>query len=98
MGRELFDPELTFSKLEDFHEVGARFKTTTLSESYSYQDFLDRYQNGAKLLFVIDELQSLSVNTVEHQLNPVQGQTIIALVSSTVIPDSHEAKSENRPA
>ena len=98
MGRELFDPELTFSKLEDFHEVGARFKTTTLSESYSYQDFLERYQNGAKLLFVIDELQNLSVNTVEHQLNPVQGQTIIALVSSTVIPDSHDAKNENRPA
>jgi CPA1 family monovalent cation:H+ antiporter len=97
MGRELFDPELTFSKLEDFHGVGATFKTTTLSENYSYQDFLEHYQNGAKLLCVIDELKNLSINTVEHQLHPTQGQTIIALVSSTVIPDSHEAKKPDLP-
>ncbi|MAI34944.1 MAG: sodium:proton antiporter [Planctomycetaceae bacterium TMED240] len=92
MGRELFDPELTYSKMEDFHAVGATFKTTTLSENYTYRDFTEHYQNGAKLLCVIDELKNLSVNTVEHQLQPIEGQTIIALVSSTVIPDSHEAK------
>ncbi len=92
MGRELFDPELTYSKMEDFHAVGATFKTTTLSENYTYRDFTEHYQNGAKLLCVIDEFKNLSVNTVEHQLQPIEGQTIIALVSSTVIPDSHEAK------
>lgn len=92
MGRELFDSELTYSKMEDIHAVGATFKTTTLSENYTYRDFIEHYQNGAKLLCVIDELKNLSVNTVEHQLQPIAGQTIIALVSSTVIPDSHEAK------
>ena len=92
MGRELFEPGLTFSKMDDFHGVGATFKTTTLSENYTYQDFIEHYQNGANLLCVIDEFQKLAINTVEHQLNPTQGQTIIALVSSTVIPDSHEAK------
>jgi len=96
MGRELFDPALTFSKMEDFHEVGATFKTTTLSDNYTYQDFLAHYQNGANLLCVIDEFQNLTINTVEHQLNPTSGQTIIALVSSTVIPDGHDAKSEAR--
>ncbi len=92
MGRELFDSELTYSKIEDIHAVGATFKTTTLSEDYTYRDFLEHYQNGAKLLCVIDEFKNLSVNTVEHQLQPIAGQTIIAIVSSTVIPDSHEAK------
>ena len=92
MGRELFDSELTYSKMEDIHAVGATFKTTTLSENYTYRDFIEHYQNGAKLLCVIDEFKKLSVNTVEHQLQPIEGQTIIALVSSTVIPDSHEAK------
>lgn len=92
MGRELFDSELTFSRMEDFHELGATFKTTTLSASYTYRDFIEHYQNGAKLLFVIDELKNLHINTVEHQLQPTEGQTIIALVSSTVIPDSHDAK------
>ena len=92
MGRELFDPELTYSKMEDIHAVGAKFKTTTLSENYTYRDFIEHYQNGAKLLCVIDEFKNLSVNTVEHQLPPIEGQTIIALVSSTVIPESHEAK------
>ena len=97
MGRELFDPDLTFSKMEDFHEVGATFKTTTLSENYTYQDFVEHYQNGAILLCVVDELQKLSINTVEHQLQPTEGQTIITFVSSTVIPDSHEAKKTAPP-
>ena len=95
MGRELFEPELTFSKMEDFHEVGATFKTTTLSKNYTYHDFIEHYRNGAKLLCVIDEYKKLSVNTVEHQLQPTEGQTIIALVSSTVIPNRHEAKNSD---
>jgi CPA1 family monovalent cation:H+ antiporter len=92
MGRELFDLELTFSKLEASHEVGAMFKTTTLSENFTYQDFLDRYQDGASLLCVINELGNLDINTVDHKLQPSEGQTIIALVSSTVIPDEHQAR------
>ncbi|MDE0867306.1 MAG: sodium:proton antiporter [Rubripirellula sp.] len=92
MGRELFDLELTFSKLEASHEVGAMFKTTTLSENFTYQDFLDRYQDGASLLCVVNELGNLDINTVDHKLQPSEGQTIIALVSSTVIPDEHQAR------
>ncbi|MGB1708429.1 MAG: sodium:proton antiporter, partial [Rubripirellula sp.] len=70
-------------------------KTTTLSKNYTYHDFIEHYQNGAKLLCVIDEYKKLSVNTVEHQLQPTEGQTIIALVSSTVIPNRHEAKNSD---
>jgi len=92
MGRELFESELTFSNLEASHEVGATFKTTTLSENYTYQDFMERYQDGAKLLGVINEQGNLDLNTVDHQLQPLKGQTIIALVSSTVIPDGHDAR------
>lgn len=87
MGRALFADDLTFSQMKDLHSVGARFKATTLSEEFTYEDYLERYQGGTNLLCVLDENNSLSVNTVGDPLAPVAGQTIISLVSSTVVPE-----------
>jgi CPA1 family monovalent cation:H+ antiporter len=91
MGRELFAKGLTFTQMKEMHEVGAKFKTTTLSEEFSYDDFLKRYQDGSTLLCVLNEDESLAVNTVDDPLTPTPGQTIIALVSSTAVPDDHAA-------
>ncbi|MGI9473256.1 MAG: cation:proton antiporter [Rubripirellula sp.] len=91
MGRELFAKGLTYSQLEDLHAVGATFKTTSLTETFTYEDFLQRYQDGAHLLCVIKEDGSLDFNTVDSELTPSPGQTIIALVSSIALPDDHAA-------
>lgn len=91
MGRELFAQELTFSRLKAMHEVGARFKATTLSEEFTYDDFLQRYQDGSTLLCVLSDDGSLAINTADDPLTPEPGQTVIALVASTAVPEDHAA-------
>lgn len=91
MGRALFTNERTFSNIRELYEAGANFKSTTLSESYGYDDFLENYGDSATLLCIVDEDSSLLVNTVESPLTPEPGQTIIALVGSISIPQGHAA-------
>jgi NhaP-type Na+/H+ or K+/H+ antiporter len=97
MGRELFAKGLTFTQLKEMHEVGARFKTTTLSDEFTYDDYLNRYQDGSTLMCVLSEDDSLEINTVNDPLRPSPGQTIIALVSSTAVPDDHAAAQTDEP-
>ncbi len=91
MGRELFGSDMTFLAIRDLHQLGATFKATTLSDTFTYQDFIHRYNGGAKLLCVVDEDHSLAVNTSDVPLQPIAGQTIITLVPSITVPDDHAA-------
>ncbi len=91
MGRELFGEGLTFTKIRDLHELGATFKTTTLSEEYTYKDFCDKYKNAYTLVGVLRDDKSFDLNSVADPLKPTAGQTIIAIISSTAIPTDHEA-------
>ena len=86
MGRELFEKGLTFSKLAEMHDVGAHFKATTLSEEFTYEDYISTYQNGSMLLCLMDESNALVMNTVAEPLAPAPGQTIIAMVAATPLP------------
>ncbi len=94
MGRELFDKGLTFTQLKEMHAVGAKFKTTTLSEAFTYDAYLQRYKDSSTLMCVINQDESLEVNTVKDPLAPKAGQTIISLVASTNVPDDHAASGQ----
>jgi len=89
MGRALVSKELTFSKLRELHQLGATFKRTTLSDEFSYDDYLQRNQGGAFLICVVDENEALEFNTIDAPLEPTAGETIIALVTSTSVPSDH---------
>ncbi len=91
MGRELIAKDITFSKLNELHQLGAKFKRTTLSDEFTYEDYQDRYKDGSLLICVIDEDQSLAFNTAKDPLEPTAGQTMIALVMSTSVPKDHAA-------
>ena len=95
MGRELFADGLTFSRLREMHENGGKFKTTNLTESFTYRDFLDRNGDDAVLLGVVREDGTLRLNTVDDPLEPVAGQQVIALSTTVQIPDGHRASNEN---
>ena len=71
--------------------MGARFKTTTLSSEFHYEDFVRQYGNGATLLCVVNEDDSVVFDTVDKPLVPKQGQRIITLVGSIPIPSDHAA-------
>ncbi len=91
MGRELVAKNITFSRLRELHQLGAVFKRTPLTDNFSYQNYLQRYQDGSILFCVLKDDGSLLINTVDDPLTPVAGQTIIALVTSTTVPENHAA-------
>jgi NhaP-type Na+/H+ or K+/H+ antiporter len=91
MGRELIDKGVTFSKLQELHQLGATFKRTPLTREFTYQDYSERSQDGSILVCAINEDKSLEVNTVDDPLEPKPGQTIISLVTSVAIPNDHAA-------
>ncbi len=98
MGRELFGEGLTFTKLSEMHKLGATFKTTLLTEEYTYNEFLQKYKSGSTLIGVLKEDKSLELNTVGAPLKPVAGQTVIAIISSMAVPTDHAAsKSKSIP-
>ncbi|QDT06473.1 K(+)/H(+) antiporter NhaP2 [Rubripirellula lacrimiformis] len=97
MGRELFGEGLTFSKLREMHHLGATFKTTKLADEFTYQDFVQKYQNSHVLLGVLKDEGAFELNTVADPLKPIAGQSVIALVSSVAVPNDHDAAPE-KPA
>lgn len=91
MGRELFGKDLTFTKLRDMHQVGGVFKTTTLTEEFSYADFVKKFKTGSTLIGMIKEDKSFELNTVNGPLKPAAGHTIITMVTSVALPEDHVA-------
>ena len=81
-------------RLEEMHERGARFKTTTLSDEFTFDDYLDRYRDGLTLMCVLTGDDSLTINTVDDPLIPTPGQTIIALVASPSSADDQTPKAD----
>jgi CPA1 family monovalent cation:H+ antiporter len=91
MGRELFGKGVTFSRIRELHHLGATFKATLLSDTFTFASFEKRYGHGPLLLCAVDSSGKLLVNTVDAPLQPEPGQTIITLVTSTTVPDDHAA-------
>jgi len=60
--------------------IGFQLKKTSLSEEFTWEDFVARYGESATILFVVDEAGRLAIPTVAVPLAPGPGQTIIALI------------------
>jgi NhaP-type Na+/H+ or K+/H+ antiporter len=78
-GRFLFRPDAGYWQLTARFDAGADVKTTTLSDSFGYKDFLEQHADAIPL-FVVDD-GKLAVMTVRGAPVPQPGQTIVALVS-----------------
>jgi CPA1 family monovalent cation:H+ antiporter len=98
MGRELFGEGLTFTRLAEMHAAGAALKTTKLTDTYSFADFQETYGEVATVLCAITSEGALNINTVDAPLVPTAGQTILALVSSTPVPEKHAVKASKKRA
>ncbi|GAA4466210.1 cation:proton antiporter [Novipirellula rosea] len=91
VGRQLFREGLTFSKIRELHESGAVFKATKLTDSFTYADFIRRYNEVPELLCVVQSDGIPLLNTVSDPLKPEPGQTIVCLVTSVPLPQEHVA-------
>jgi len=81
-GRLLFTPEMTYRELTRRFETGSVVRTTKLTDQFDYKAFLTLH--GAKIvpLLLIDETGNLRVFTVDQELFPRPGETLISLVDA----------------
>ncbi|TWT46570.1 cation:proton antiporter [Botrimarina hoheduenensis] len=80
-GRVLFGGDVTYEKLRQRMEEGARLKATTLSEDFSFERFKQQYGDNVLLLFTFPENGKLRIGAVDQPLEPKAGVKILALVN-----------------
>lgn len=78
-GRQLFNASTTFQDLEKILEQGGKVKMSSLTEEFSFEDYIDKHQSSRLPLFALDENNSIFVFTAEEELIPKEGWSIIAL-------------------
>lgn len=79
-GHTLFDQNITYGKLIQYLNQGAKLKKTQLSEEYDYDAWLeDRESSPAILVFTLDLKDKLYWNISGHDLSPKTGWTIVYL-------------------
>lgn len=93
-GRDLFQAGQDHAVITSLRASGYQWKSTTLSDEFLYDDFIQKYK-GALLLAVVTEDEQLSLQTVDHPIMPKAGQKVIALVPKTVEEDETQAASAN---
>ena len=80
MGRELFDAEAKFTTIRELHRLGAKFKATTLSEEFTYEQYLKQYQDRTTPLIAINGDGKSYTFINGHTLTPKAGWKIIGLI------------------
>ncbi len=78
-GRTLFGWDVTYGKLAVMLSKGAEIKTTRLTDTFSYQDFINTHQAEAILLFALDEKKRLHMVIDDKPLAPKSGWLLISL-------------------
>ncbi|MBP9614266.1 MAG: sodium:proton antiporter [Thiopseudomonas sp.] len=77
--RGLFDG-VSYAKLASLASQGYTVKTTQLSDAFNYQNFLDKHQNQALVLFVLDSKDHITPVKSMDTLKPDNESTLISLV------------------
>lgn len=77
--RGLFDG-VSYAKLASLASQGYTVRTTQLSEEFSYEDFLEKYQRQALVLFVFDSKGYISPVCKMEDLKPEEDWVLISLV------------------
>jgi NhaP-type Na+/H+ or K+/H+ antiporter len=92
--RGLFDG-VSYSKLASLASKGYTVKTTQLSDAFSYQDFLEKYQRNALVLFVFDSKGRVSPVMALDAIKAESGYTLISLVPPQSPKERKEQKEQN---
>ena len=91
-GRTLFGVDVTYGKLAGMLLKGAEIKTTRLTETFRYQDYLDSQNCETVLLFALDERKRLHVVIEDKPLLPKPGWLLISL--SLQLQDVYERREQ----
>jgi len=81
-GRVLFDSNITFDFPAKKFEAGAKIKTTSLTDTFTYEDFQRQYGDKAIPLFKLVLGAELTVFATDSRIIASQGQIVISLIAS----------------
>jgi len=76
----LFGMDMTHERFLECLAEGWRIKSTRLTCTFDWPNFIEQYGSPTVLLFGIEEKGALRVSSVKRELEPRPGWTIIALV------------------
>jgi NhaP-type Na+/H+ or K+/H+ antiporter len=76
----LFDAQMTHERFLDCLAEGWRIKSTRLTATFDWPNFIEQYGSPTVLLFGVEEKGALRVASVKRELEPRPGWTVIALV------------------
>ncbi len=78
-GQMLFGEDINFGMLADILAKEGRFRSTRLTDSFSYDQYLATHGNTVIPLFVVTDKQDLVPVVAGRRLQPAKGSTVIAL-------------------
>ncbi|WP_430391762.1 cation:proton antiporter [Dyella sp. 20L07] len=76
----LFGVEMTHERFAEHLAEGWRIKSTRLTTTFDWPNFIEQYGSPTVLLFGVEEKGALRVSSVKRELEPRPGWTVIALV------------------
>lgn len=76
----LFGSEMTHERFLERLAEGWRIKSTRLTSTFDWPNFIEQYGSPTVLLFGVEEKGALRVASVKRELEPRAGWTVIALV------------------
>ena len=82
-GRELFSPSETFYHLNERISRGQIIRKTTLTDQYTYTQYLRDREDDTLLLYVLQESGILEFYTANKELKANSGDTVVSLTPPT---------------
>ncbi|AKO51461.1 sodium:proton exchanger [Marinobacter psychrophilus] len=83
---------VSYAKLASLASQGYSVKTTELSDEFSYQNFLDKYQSQALVLFMFDGKGRITPVKSMDKIKPGENSTLISLVPDRAPKERKERK------
>lgn len=80
VGRQLFTEDVTFSKLSSLLHGQGKIKTTTLSEEFDLETYIQAHNSKVIPLYLLDTDGDLYFFTTDHELKPKKGWKITSLI------------------
>ena len=79
-GYELFSEDADYGNLAYRLRNQAEIKSTQLSDEFTFEQYLKKYEGGIVPMFAIDDKQRLHVFVANGKMQPEPGWTIIAMI------------------
>lgn len=80
-GYELFGEKMTYGLMAQLLRSGAEIKTTTLSEEFNFDNYIEQYGDRSIPLFAIDSKGRLHIFVTNGKMKPEKEWKVISLVS-----------------